>query len=85
MAVLSDNDRANIAAKFQRIFSNVNGGAGVLTKADIRAWVNAVDDWRDANASAHNSAIPQPARSAASTKQKVSMLKEIIDQAYEVA
>ncbi len=43
--------------------------AGLL-KADVRAALNAIDDWADANAASFNSALPQPFRGTASTAQK---------------
>lgn len=78
MAVLSDPDRASIHAEFVRLAQNVGNGAGGLTKANILAAINAVDDWADTNASAFNTAIPQPARGAMTTKQKTFLLAYVI-------
>lgn len=76
MAVLSDADRADVNAQFQREAVNIlNLG---ITKAELRAAVNAADDWAEANASAFNTAIPQPARSAMSLKQKTLLLNYVI-------
>lgn len=47
---------------------------GALTKAQLRAAVDAVDDWVDANASAFNTALPQPFRGAATSAQKAIVL-----------
>jgi hypothetical protein len=76
VAVLSDADRADVNAQFQREAVNIlNLG---ITKAELRAAVNAADDWAEANASAFNTAIPQPARSAMSLKQKTLLLNYVI-------
>ena len=42
----------------------------ILSKADLRAAVDAVDDYIDANAASLNAALPQPFRSAATAQQK---------------
>lgn len=78
MAVLSDPDRAALAADFQRTPLHIGNGAGGLTKADLRAAINGADDWADANATAYNSAIPQPARGAMTSKQKTLLLSYVI-------
>jgi hypothetical protein len=76
MAALSNNDRAQLDAEFQRVAENIQD-LGV-TKAELRAAVDAVDDWADANASAFNTAIPQPARGAMTTRQKTMLLMYVI-------
>lgn len=76
MAALSDNDRAALHAEFMRARDNVLGLG--ITKAELRAAVNAADDWADANAAAFNTAIPQPARSGMTTKHKTLLLSYVI-------
>lgn len=78
MAVLSDADRATIWAVVQRHWSDQRSSLGALTKADLRAAVNAADDWADANAAAYNTALPQPARGALTAQQKGDLLTLII-------
>lgn len=73
MAALSDNDRAAVWAEFMDEMSRGREACGV-TKADIRAAVNAVDAWADTNAPSFNAAIPQPARGALTAKQKARLL-----------
>lgn len=41
-----------------------------VTKADLRAAVDATDDWIDANQASFNTALPQPFRSNANLTQK---------------
>lgn len=81
MAVLNDETRAAIWAEFQRANREQTGA---LTKADLRAAVNAIDDWIEANASAFNQAIPQPARSALSLKQKAMIFWYCTTRRWEV-
>lgn len=47
---------------------------GSLVKNDIRAAVNAMDDFLEANAAAINAAFPQPFRSTASTADKAAII-----------
>lgn len=69
MAVLSDGNRFTLYSEFQREAS-ANRDALPLTKANLRAAVDAIDNYFDANTTALNTAIPQPARGALTTKQK---------------
>ncbi len=55
-----------------------------LTKADLQAAADALDDWLDANAAAINAAIPQPARASLTAKQKARLLRYVIKRRYEV-
>jgi hypothetical protein len=45
-----------------------------LLKSEIRAALNAADDWVDANAASYNTALPQPYRGAADPDQKAILL-----------
>lgn len=81
MAVLSDPDRINVWAEFMR---NGQGDLGV-TKAELRAAVDAIDSWMDTNTASFNTAIPQPARGAMSTRQKAALLKAVVTKRYQVS
>jgi hypothetical protein len=67
MAVLSEQERFDVWAEAMR---GRVPGALELTKPELRAAVDAMDDWIDANSASFNSSIPQPARAALTTKQK---------------
>jgi hypothetical protein len=58
---------------------------GALTKAELRAAVNAADAWADANAASFNAALPQPARSALTARQKARLLAVVLRRRYEVS
>lgn len=81
MAVLSDGDRQLVRDEWMRdpAFS---GETCSITKADIRAAINALDDFLNTNAASINTAIPQPARSALSTAQKARLLNYVIRKRY---
>jgi hypothetical protein len=67
MAVLADADRAKVWAHLMR---GVLGGVPNVNKADLRAAVNAVDDWCDANATNFNNNLPVAFRTNATAAQK---------------
>ena len=83
MAVLSDDTRAAISADFQRARSNEREVLPGVTKADLRAAVNALDSYLDTNAAALNSAIPQPVRGALTTKQKLRLAAAVLIKRME--
>jgi len=78
MAVLSDQDRADVTQEFMAQAL----GPHTITKADIRAAVNALDDWYNTNAAAANQALPQPARSQISLSDKAHMSSLIVNKRY---
>lgn len=85
MAVLSNADRLAIWAEFMRLAENISNGAGALTKAQLRAAVDAVDDWVDTNAAAFNTAIPLPARTSLTARQKASLLVYVTRRRWEIS
>jgi hypothetical protein len=76
MAVLPDSDRVFVWARMMR--ETAVPPSGVLTKADLRAAVDGLDTFLDANAASINSAIPQPARAELTTEQKARLLALIV-------
>lgn len=81
MAVLSDNDRTETWAELMREWSNAREPVSV-TKADLRAAVDAIDTWLNDNAASANTAIPQPARGALTTAQKARLLMFVVRRRY---
>lgn len=74
MAILSDSSRR----KVWRMFQARGHCPGSITKTELRAAVDALDDYLDATgAVAINSALPQPFRGAASPEQKALVLAYI--------
>jgi hypothetical protein len=80
MAVMVAEDRAECHANYMR--NPDLGETYTLTKLDIRAALDAADDWVNANAAAFNTALPQPARTALSTSQKARLLLWVVRWRY---
>lgn len=83
MAVLPDGDRAQLHAEVMREWSAEHVSIGI-TKTELRAAVDAIDGWVDANAASFNTAIPQPARGALTTRQKARLLVYVVLRRFEV-
>ena len=79
MAVLNDQDRFDVWADYMR----QNDEVATVNKPDLRAAVNAIDAWVDANAASFNQAIPQPARSALTARQKAWLLTLVIRKRFD--
>lgn len=82
MAVLSASDRALVSAVVNRDAGVIQGIS--ITKLELAAAINAIDDWVDANAASFNTAIPQPARGALSARQKAALLMYVVQQRFSV-
>jgi hypothetical protein len=81
VAALSAADRAALDRRAQRQLTRDAGGAfGALPAADLRAAIDAIDDWCEANQASFNTAIPQPARSLLTATQKAWLLMYVIAQ-----
>lgn len=61
---------------------NVAAIAGALTKAELRAAVDALDDYLNTNAATINTAIPLPARTILSSPQKAMLLNYVVLRRY---
>lgn len=81
MAVLTNARRLELWAEWMRD----NNEACSITKADLKAAVDAMDDWWETQAVAANLAIPQPARGSLSARQKVRLFMLMLRKRYEVA
>lgn len=83
MAELSSNDRAALWSEFMSEVSQ-NRESVDLVKADLRAAVDAIDSWVDDNQASFNSALPLPARTALTAKQKARLLMFVVRRRWEV-
>lgn len=78
MAVLIDQDRFDVWADFMRqSFGDIG-----ITKTELRAAVNALDDFMNTNAATINNAIPLPARTSLTTAQKAALLNFVVAKRY---
>jgi hypothetical protein len=82
MAVLDNATRIALWTEVMRDVLNCPSG---ITKAELRAAVDAIDDWVDSSTSSFNTAIPQPARTAMTAKQKAALLMMVVARRYKVA
>jgi hypothetical protein len=69
MAALPEGERFAAWAEFMARESMEHQAIGI-TKTELRAAADATDDWIEANATSFNSALPQPARSTLTARQK---------------
>lgn len=83
MAVLDEANRFELWARFMR--EPEVGETYEITKQQLRAAVDGLDDFLNANEGAINSAIPQPARGSLTTRQKARLLRYVVRQRYEVS
>ena len=82
MALLSDLERALIWSEFMAERSSAKDSFGAITKSDLRAAVDALDQYLSDNGATINAAISQPARSVLTTPQKALLLRFVIAQRY---
>lgn len=75
MAVLIEDDRRGVWKKFIRDNDEVLGN---VTKADLRAAVDAIDSWLEANAVAMNQAIPVGVRGNLTVGQKARLFAYVM-------
>lgn len=78
MAALPEADRWDVWASWMRENLEATG----FTKSEMRAAVNAVDDYMEANAGSINSALPTPFRTGASTAQKARLLMLVVARRF---
>ena len=84
MAVLTTAERLEVRALFNDANGSERGEITGLTKTDITAAIGGLDDYFNTNATAINTAIPQPARGALSVRQKALLVHYVIRKRYGV-
>jgi hypothetical protein len=84
MALLSDENRFFVTAKYQtnasKLFKEIP-----LSKSELRSVINAIDQWIDDNQASFNSALPEPAKSVLSMKEKVELFMRVVNKRWEVS
>ena len=78
MATLSLQDRFDVWADLMR----QNLGTVSITKPQLRAAIDALDDFMDQNATAINNALPVAARTNLTVPQKAAVLSAVIAKRY---
>lgn len=84
MATLTNAKRKALWAEFMAALSDRHEPLA-LTKPELRDALDAMDTWMDGNAAAFNAAIPQPARTALTAKQKAELFMLVVRGRFEVA
>ena len=84
MALLSNKNKELLNQVFADEESNERRKV-VPGKQDIRAAIDAVDNWLEANRASFNAAIPAPAKSGLTSRQKMKLLMLIINKRWEVS
>jgi hypothetical protein len=82
MAKLTAPQLAELSAQYQREISDVREPIAI-TKPDLAAAWTAADAWVEANAASFNAALPLPARTVLTAKQKSRLLTYVIRKRYE--
>jgi hypothetical protein len=70
-------DATNRLRTWAQVMRNWPGSLGV-TKTELKAALDAADDWVDASQASYNSALPQPFRGSATSPQKAFLLAYVI-------
>lgn len=78
MAILPDKDRMAVWAEFMSDKSRAREALGNLSKQDLRAAADALDDFMNAHAADINAALPQPARSEMTVGDKARLLMLVV-------
>lgn len=74
---LTAQQRQQVADKIMREISSEHEEIAIL-KSDVRATVDAVDDWAEANRTSYNNALPLAARNNLTAALKARFLSEVI-------
>jgi len=78
MATMTDNDRIAAWAEYvQGLSAEIDMSPGTLL-TEVRAAINATDQWMDDNAASFNNALPEPFRTWATSRQKTQLLMLVV-------
>lgn len=82
MAVMNDANRIAVWTKYMQDISAI-GEACAITKVQLRAAIDAADQWVSDNASSFNSALPTAARNNLTAAQKSRLLRCVLMRRFE--
>lgn len=77
---LTEQERVRCFARMMRKYLTT----GSLTKPQLRAFIDATDDWVEANQVSYNNAIPTPARTTLTATEKAAGLMLVIAKRFGV-
>jgi hypothetical protein len=78
MAEMTSGQRAAVTTLLMSDVSRDRVPIGALTKAQVRAAIDAADTWANDNAASYNAALPQPARTVLTAGLKAQLLTAVI-------
>lgn len=78
MAIMTSSQRADCWLKIMR---SLNNGVAVI-KPELRAAVDATDQWISDNAASFNSALPVEARTKLTARQKAHLLAVVLESRF---
>ncbi len=84
MAVLNETDRRGVWAEVMQVLSSERESTSGLTKSELRAAVDATDQWVEDNQGSFNAALPLPARSTLKKSQKALLFFRVADKRFGV-
>lgn len=84
MAALTEANRRRVHREWNQDLSNRRDQLGAVTKVDLKAAVDAVDNWIDSNDGSFNSALPLPARTELTGRQKAHLFVYVISRRFDV-
>jgi hypothetical protein len=82
MAVLTEAERELIWEEM--VSKNREGEVDSLTREELRAAIDATDDWIVANQASFNAALPIPARTVLTARQKALMFSFVVRRRWLV-
>ena len=80
---LLEPDRENVRHRMTKRLSSVWEPLG-LTKPELKAAVDATDDYIAATQGDYNQALPEPARSTLTKQQKAELFTQVAGERYQV-
>jgi hypothetical protein len=83
MAVLNETERVDVWAKLMRQYSSDGETIGI-NKPELRAAVDAIDDYMHDNAATINNALPTAAKTTLTAAQKAVLLSYVVLKRYQV-
>ena len=82
MAVLSDTERAALHAELMSACSRDRDEVPI-SKAELRAAIDAADAWAEANKTSYNTALPAAAKANLTPAEKARLLAYVLLRRYE--
>lgn len=82
-AVLTGAQRQEVHEEIMRELSQLRSSLAV-TDPELKAAVDATDTWIESNQAGYNAALPEPFRSAASTKQKAGLFMWVASKRFGI-